>query len=169
MDQITQLFSDDELVGFVLEGNSLNTNRAKEFEEELERDSADLRIRLMLLGYYETRHLNSKRNRQLRQTHILWLLDNLADQSFWTKSFGIVMEVEDPELYQHLRAFWFALMNTRPSCWQIFANAAFYLAFSKPNEAKRIAELAQKIDASNRDIDLILRLVDQHKEREAGK
>ncbi|MFA6211983.1 MAG: hypothetical protein WCT03_19855 [Candidatus Obscuribacterales bacterium] len=169
MDQIIHLFSNDELVGFVLEGNSLNRNRAREFEEKLESESADLRIRLMLLGYYETRHLHSKSNRQMREAHILWLLNNLADHPFWTKSFGIVMEAEDPELYQHVREFWFDLMNTRPSCWQIFANAAFYLAFSEPKEAKRVAKVAQKIDASNRDIDLILSLIDQHKDRKAGR
>lgn len=104
---------------------------------------------------------DSKKNREARRRHITSLLDAYSTSSFWTRSFGIVMESEEPQFYQEMRARWSEIVQNNQHCAQVWANFAFFLTFSEIDEAQKLALKASQLDGANPEIVRTLNFVNK--------
>ena len=95
--------STEELIQLALEGNKLNPQMIGDLELLLRSNPDDLRTRVKLLGFYDTRYHRNPQYQKQRDSHILWLVSNLTEHQFLSESFGKVIKSIEPEFYQSVK------------------------------------------------------------------
>lgn len=125
-----------------LEGAEMTPSEARQTESKLE--NLDLKDRLQLLGYYETRHFHSKKIRKNRQVLIVWIAENYPRSPFLCSSLAVPLKSEDEEFFARIKQLWLSQMEEYPNDPQVIANAANQVLFSDKTEAKRLLDLGLK-------------------------
>jgi hypothetical protein len=142
-------FDASEITGFVLEGTDILRAQARDFELSLEKNPDDLKTRAILLGYYETRHLDSAVVRRKRQATIWWFMDHLTEHPFLQGAFGLPIKSHDERFYEKVEHFWCEKIAKNPGNVSLLVNAAAQTLVSNPSQALKWALEAKSFESEN--------------------
>jgi len=128
-------------------GSQLSKEQADNFEKALIDNPTDIASRIILLGYYWRRWLNSDDVAQTRIKHIAWFVQHKPDHHILREGMleTLVRQDTEPEGYVLIYEFWQEQINLTPHNSAALMNAAYFLSV---NDSKQMAEqcLLQAID-----------------------
>lgn len=146
--------SSEKLVAHFLRGHVLDPQEVRILEEELKDLPDDVMLRAKLLGYYET-HAPDHEAEQRRVDYILWFIKSNVGHPLFSRCFGKIFKMDEPENYKLLKDEWIRQTENNPSPCN-FTSAAMMLTFSwELDEAQALLERAKTLRTEPEDDRLI--------------
>lgn len=152
----------DLLVTYFLEGSDLSKAAASRLENELKQHPEHLHIVVKLLGFYETRHLKSKKYGARRKRLIRWIFENYPQHPFLSRSLPIVVKSHDQKFFDETIELWLLQVKDNVQTAQLLINAANHLMFHDRELSKQFLQRAKELEPSNTDVERVskrLRLI----------
>jgi hypothetical protein len=129
-------------------GGRLTANAIEDFEVAARkwRHRDDLPIRIVLLGYYDGKHLRSPRARGARQAHVLWVIEHFPRSVVAGTWLAHLSEPLDDVAYRIGRTMWVSLVKGNPEDTVILHNAAIFLIVSDKAMSEKLLKRAKSLE-----------------------
>jgi tetratricopeptide (TPR) repeat protein len=127
---------DPDLISQSMLGVKMSGWSAKRLEAHLKGNPDDHYARARLLAYYEMRGLFSKRKRQAKARHVLWVIQNRPESDLASNPECHLSSVWDHESYEEAKRLWMEQVERHPSNPLIIHNAAEFFQFEDRPQAE---------------------------------
>ena len=138
-----------DVTDLTTEGGKLNATQAAELEEQSQQNPDDTTVRTKLLGYYFRKQYEDPSVRTLRQSHILWLIENAPASDVLRISEGHLNNKLEADAYGEAKEAWQKQLEDKPNNLKILENAASFFDKHDRETAKQLLEKAKAIEPKN--------------------
>jgi len=138
---------------YFLEGWDLSNEEIKKYKKEIGDDPQKVSSRLVLLGYYRKKLLEteSKESEKTYQEHLVYLIQHFSENGIFSSPlFELQPEFAfDENIYNYVKPLWLKCIKDNPDNYKIFENAAtFFLPFDK-NLTEKLLLKAKELEPDN--------------------
>ena len=139
----------ERVTDLTMEGGKLNAKQAATLEEESQQNPDDIVIRTKLLGYYFTKLYEGQSTKTLRQSHVLWLIENAPESEVLAVPEGSLNKILEPDAYSKGKESWLKQLKDQPNNLMILKNSANFFLQQDRELAKQSIEKAKAVDSEN--------------------
>ena len=132
-----------------LEGAKLSSEEIQNLEEILQANPEDLVARAKVLGWYWRNQFLSESARKARHKHILWLIQNHADEKIAGIPEAGLNPEQDEEVYDEAKKLWIEQTETQKTNTTILGNAAAFFLLHDREITQELLKKAQALEPEN--------------------
>lgn len=137
------------LLGLLHEPVAWSDKECDEHEERVRINPDDIETRMRLLGFYFLREYENEIYPDRRQSHMIWLIENLFENPLFCKSVGLTNDKYDRIRFAYLRNLWRKVLAEHQLSYQGWANFAFWITMADTSEADEALATSERLNPQN--------------------
>lgn len=160
---ITENFSNKQLEKWALRGTALDSDQALSLQIKVESDTADVKSRIMLLGFYFKHYHDNTTYRTQRNELLIWVIDNLWAYPFCSEPYCLVIKALEPKFFETMKQRWRNIIKQYPDSSQVYTNAAAAILIYEPLEAEKLIGEAKRLKPKAKNLQDIFERIQMRK------